>query len=452
MKTKMKRYISLMLIAGLGALPVSAQILTLDSCKAYAIENNKRLKEARLKINESEEIEKNAFTNFFPKVNAQAIAFQANDYLIDINTPEMKLPVYDGNLENLSSATQYAHVPGLELKALDYMNVGMLTATQPVYAGGRIRSGYKLAILGKEVSEETLNLSTRDVVVKTEEFYWSLVSLQAKKSTLESYKALLNSLIKDVQVSFDAGLTQKSDLLKIQLKINETKADELKLENGISLVKMALCQHIGLDYSENISLQDTAFSAVVPEMVYLSPAAAITNRSEYQLLNKAIDAGILQKRLARGEFLPQLAVGVQGQYLDFADEQNTYGIAFASLSIPISDWWGGSHKLKEHEIIIDVARNNLNEKSELLKLQMEKAYKELTESYQQISVAKSLAEQAREHLQVITDNYEAGILSTSDLLEAQAIFQEAQDGLVDAKSTYQIRQVYYKQAIAQPVY
>ncbi|MCW0484602.1 TolC family protein [Gaoshiqia sediminis] len=90
--------------------------------------------------------------------------------------------------------------------------------------------------------------------------------------------------------------------------------------------------------------------------------------------------------------------------------------------MPISDWWGGSYKLKEHELKNDAARNNLNEKSELLKLQMEKAYKELTESYQQISVAESLASQAREHLQVVTDNYEAGILSTSDLLEAQAIF------------------------------
>ncbi|WP_423127090.1 TolC family protein [Gaoshiqia sp. Z1-71] len=452
MKTKMKQYLLLLLLAVPGAMPVSAQTLTLDSCKVYAIENNKRLKEARMKINESEEIKKNAFTNFFPKVNAQAITFQANDYLIDINTPEMNLPVYDGNPANLSSATQYAYVPGLELKALDYMNVGMLTATQPVYAGGRIRSGYKLATLGKEVSEETLNLSTRDVVVKTEEYYWSLVSLQAKRKTLESYKTLLNSLLKDVRVSFDAGLAQKSDLLKIQLKINETNANQLKLENGISLVKMALCQHIGLEYSENISLQDTAFSVVVPEMLYLSPATALTNRSEYQLLNKAIDAEILQKRLARGEFLPQLAVGMQGQYLDFADKSSTYGIAFASLSIPISDWWGGSHKLREHEIKIDVARNKLNEKSELMELQMEKAYKELTESYQQISVAQSLAEQAREHLQVITDNYEAGILSTSDLLEAQAIFQESQDGLIDAKSAYQIRQVYYKQAIAQTVY
>ena len=83
---------------------------------------------------------------------------------------------------------------------------------------------------------------------------------------------------------------------------------------------------------------------------------------------------------------------------------------------------------------------------------MEKAYKELTESYKQISVAQSLVAQSREHLQVITDNYEAGILSTSDLLEAQAIFQESQDGLINAKSVYQIRQVYYKQAIAQPVY
>lgn len=444
----MKRYIIPILLIVVGLPQLRAQTLSLDSCKYYALEHNKKIKEAKLKVNESEEVAKNAYTNFFPKVDAQAFAMKSSDYLLDMKTPEMNLPVYDGNPANLATATQFADVPSMNIQSLDYLNVGMVTATQPVYAGGRVRSGYKLASLGEKINQESLVLTTQQVVVKTEEYYWTLVSLNAKLNTLNSYEKMLNSLLKDVQVSYDAGLIQKSDLLKVQLKINEIHANKLKLNNGIDLTKMALCQHIGIPYSDRLTVADTTFADVLPQSLYAQPEAALANRSEYQMLNKAIDAQILQKRLTKGEFMPQLAVGVMGQYLDIADKQNTYGIAFASLKIPISDWWGGSHKIQEHKIKIDIAKNNLDEKSELLKLQMEKTYKELTESYQQITVAKSLEKEAREHLKVVTDNYEAGIMSTSDLLEAQATFQEAEDGLVNAKSTYQIRQVYYKQAIA----
>ncbi len=443
-----KAIITLLVLPLFFPFSAESQNLSLDSCKALALEHNRTIKEAQLKVDEAEQVKKNVYTNFFPKVNAQVFSMKANDYLVDIKTPEMNLPVYDGNPVNLATPTQFAYVPSIEIQTLDYMNVGLVTATEPIYAGGKIRTGYKLANLGKTVNKKALVLSTEEVMVKTEDYYWTLVSLQAKRKTLESYEKLLNSLKNDVQVSFDAGLIEKSDLLKVEMKLTEVDANKLKLNNGIEMVKMALCQHIGIPYSETISLVDTSFSIQQPEKLFAHPENALPNRTEYQMLNEAVNAEVLQKRLTKGDYLPQIAVGVQGQYLDFADEQNTYGIAFAALSIPISDWWGGNHKLKEHNIKIDIAKNNLNEKAELLKLQMAQSYNELTESYKQISVAETRVKQAEEHVKVVTDNYEAGIVSTSDLLEAQAILQEAEDNLTDAQSTYQIKQTHYNQVVA----
>ncbi len=425
-----------------------AQSLSLDSCKVSALEHNRRIKEARLKVDEAEQVKKNAYTNYFPKVNAQVFTMKANDYLLDIETPPMNLPVYDGNMANLASATQFAYVPGMTIQTLDYANVGLVTAVQPVYAGGQVRTGNKLASLGKTINEKALALSTEEVIVKTEEYYWTLVSLQAKRKTLGSYEKLLNNLLKDVQVAYDAGLTDKSDLLKVKMKLNDIDANKLKLENGIEMVKMALCQHIGIPYSEGILLQDTTFTVNAPETLYTLPENALPNRTEYQILNDVISAEELQKRLSKGEHLPQFAVGVAGQYLDIADQQNTYGIAFATLSVPISGWWGGKYKTQEHNIKIDIAKNNRNEKSELLKLQMAQSFNALSEGYKQIAVASAQLEQAAEHVKVVTDNYDAGIVSTSDLLEAQAVYQEAKDNLTDAQSIYQIKQTNYKQVVA----
>jgi outer membrane protein TolC len=232
------------------------------------------------------------------------------------------------------------------------------------------------------------------------------------------------------------------------MKLNDIDANKLKLENGIEMVKMALCQHIGIPYSEGILLQDTTFIVNTPETLYTLPENALPNRTEYQILNDVISAEELQKRLSKGEHLPQFAVGVAGQYLDIADQQNTYGIAFATLSVPISGWWGGKYKTQEHNIKIDIAKNNRNEKSELLKLQMAQSFNALSEGYKQIAVASAQLEQAAEHVKVVTDNYDAGIVSTSDLLEAQAVYQEAKDNLTDAQSVYQIKQTNYKQVVA----
>ena len=444
----MKRYIIILIL--LGTLPsfINAQILSLDSCKIYALENNKRLKEAKMQVEASAEVKKNAFTNYFPTIDAGALAMRSSKDLIKAEIPAMDLPVYDGNLSSLASATEFAYFPGGAIGLLDYANVAYATAVQPLYAGGRISTGNKLASIGKELSEHNLSLTTEDVLVKTEEYFWTIVALKEKSKTLNSYEKLLNSLKQDVTVSYNAGLIQKSDLLKVELELNKVESNKLKLNNGLSLLKMTLCQHIGIPYSKDIDFDGSTMEVLDPGVLYGNPDVALLNRNEYQMLNKVIDVETLKEKLTLGEYLPQLAIGVQGMYLDMLNDENTYGLAFATLSVPISSWWGGSHKIQEHKIMVNIAKNNLQEKSELILLQIDKAYKDLSESYKQISVAKSSSMQAIEHLKVIRDNYDAGIVSTSDLLEAQAMHQQSQDELVDSQAIYKIKKAYYLQAIA----
>jgi len=188
-----------------------AQNLTLDSTKVLALENNKRIKETRLKLETSEKVKQNAFTNYFPKVSASAFVVQSTDYLLDIQTPEMNLPVYDGNPANIANATQFAYVPSLSIQTLDYANTAVITATQPLYAGGRIRNGNKLANIGEEISQYQLNLSTDQVLTMTEDYYWKLVALKEKELTLESYEKLLHTLKKEVQDFYDAGFFRANE-------------------------------------------------------------------------------------------------------------------------------------------------------------------------------------------------------------------------------------------------
>jgi multidrug efflux pump subunit AcrB/outer membrane protein TolC len=435
-----------LILISLFATKAEAQSLSLDSCKQLALKNNKKIVEAGYDVQSSEEVRKNAYTNYFPKVSASAMAMRSPDYLVKANTPEMNLPVYDGNAANLASATQYAYVPSMSINAVDYLNMASVSATLPIYAGGQIRNGNKLAAIGEEVSRKQQSLTTTDVLVRTEQLYWTIVSLNEKLKTLDSYRALLDTLNRDVSNYTKAGLAQKNDLLKVQLKQNELQSNRLKLENGISLTKMALCQHIGISYDSTLLITDeptvtTLFSESS------SVNEAITNRSEYQMLNKATEAEKLQLKMTRGELMPQLAFGGMAAYVDVANSSVTQKFAFASLSIPISDWWGGSHKIKQHQIQIEKAQNKLSETSELLALQIEQASNELRESFDQIQLAKKSVEQARENLKVTDDNYRSGNISISDLLEAQALFQSSNDNLTNSRCNYQIVLAKYLQAM-----
>jgi multidrug efflux pump subunit AcrB/outer membrane protein TolC len=419
--------------------------LSLDSCKRLAITNNKKIKEATFEVRASEEQRKSAFTNYFPKVSAGAVALRSADYLVKGSTPQMNLPVYDGNMANLATASQFAYVPSIALNLLDQLNTANVSVALPLYAGGRIRNGNKLAALGEEVSRQQQTLTTTEVMVRTEELFWTLVSLKEKQKTLDSYQALLDTLQRDVLNYNRAGLAQRNDLLKVQLKQNELATNRNKLDNGITLTSMALCQNIGIPYDTALVFESPVISTSTVERV--DAQKVVTSRTEYQLLNKAVEAETLQRKMTRGEYLPQLAVSAVGYYADVAGNSNTNALGIVNLSVPISDWWGGSHKLKQHKLKEEKAKANLDETAELLALQVEQSYNELQEYEFQVRLSEKSIEQAQENLKVTEDNYRVGAIGISDLLEAQALFQSATDNLTDAKCNYQIKLAKYRQAI-----
>ena len=421
--------------------------LSLDSCKTLATANNYRIKEASNEVLQSEQVKKSAFTSWFPKVNAGFSAMKMSDYMLKGSIPEMNLPVYDGNPANLPVATQFAYFPGMSLNLVDYMNFGYAMAAQPLFTGGRIYNGNRLAKTGYEISAEKKVLTETEVLVKTEELYWSIIALNEKLLTIDSYMKLLDNLNRDVTNAYDAGLVQKTDLLKVQLKQNELEGNRLKLLNGITLSKKALCQHIGIQYDSMLVLSDTIAGIENPSALYVNPDEAVKNRNEYKILEKAVLAEELQKKIVTGENLPQLAVGVAGVYTDLMDKTNQIGVAFATVSVPISDWWSGSHKIRQSRAKVENANYRLTETSELLALQITQVQNELSQNFFNIGNAEKSLAQARENLKVTKDSYDAGVTGMSDLLEAQSVYQGALDSLTEAKCNYQISRARYMQAI-----
>ncbi len=445
-KGKMKPAILAILIL-IGFVPaLSAQNnYSLQQCKTLALQNNAQVKNKQLDIKASEEIKKVAFTKYFPQVEATAVTFKFDKPLFDMNIPGGNLPVYDGNPANLATATQFAYFPGMSISMLEKGTIGLVTATQPVFAGRRIATGNKLASLGVEVSQIQLAATQDEISLETEKQYWQIVALGEKMKTLERYIQLLDTLHKEVNDAFQAGLITRNDLLKVELKQNELQMNRLKLANGIVLSKMALCQYAGITYHPEISFADSLAAANNPLLIYTDHQQALANRAEYQLLQKSTEAEEYQTRMQRGEYLPQLGVGVGGQYLDkvMGDKNSTYGMVFGTVNIPISGWWEASHKLKERRIKEEQNQNMVADNTGKLLLQMQQARNTLDEAFQQVQLAEISIRQAEENLKVNRDNYEAGTVTVSDMLEAQAQLQQSHDRFTDTLAEYQLSKANY---------
>ncbi len=430
--------VCILLITLLNLSQIFAQkVLTLEESKQLALLNNTGSKNSKLEVVASRQVKKSAFTNYFPSISAGGMIFEAQKGLMEVETHRGDLPVYDGDPANLKNPALYAYMPASTMTSMKNGTVGYINVVQPIFTGGRIYNGNRLASLGEEASEYKSKLTIDEVLSKTEEQYWRIVSLEEKQKTINKYEELLKRLLFQVEDAFKSGLVMKNDVLKVKLKLNEILLNKTKLENGRKLASMAFCQYIGTPYDSTITLKDELEIKDLPQNYFADNSEALKKRAEYFLLELSIEAEQLQTRMKLGEFLPQAGIGVSGMYMKFDEgKDRTLGMIFGTVSVPISGWWGGSHELEVRSIKEEIAQNNFDNNSQLLLLQMEKAWQDYTDAYKEYLLSKESLVQAEENLKINEDSFKNGLINVSDLLEAQAIYQKQKDSVVDAIANY----------------
>ena len=403
-KEMIKRWIygivgSLVLCVG----TVSAQrTLSLEECREMALENNAKMKNARLDVEGAREGKKEAFTKYFPNVSAVGTAFKANHGMMDMSV-----------------------IPGLlELSMMDDGLLGGVTAIQPVFAGGQIVNGNKLADLALEVSRYQMRQSEDEVALTVERYYWQWISLHEKLRTIEIVESLVGSLYKDVEVA----------------------SDRLRVENGLRLSKMVLAQYIGIgedDFEIDFTLPAEVPS---PELYRVSHEEALPTTLSYKLLEKNVEAARLQQKLKVGQYLPTVGIGAGYMYHNLLDKDRPFGMVFATVAIPISDWWGGSHAIRKQKLQVKAAEYSRQNANELLLVQMRKLWNELEESYKQVKLSEESIATAEENVRLNTDYYKAGTVTLSDLLDAQSLLQQSRDQYTGDYTAYLIKRTEYLQA------
>ncbi len=420
-------------------------VLTLEECKEMALQNNVQVRNSRLDVLAAKAQRGEAKAEYFPTVSLSGYGIYAFNPLLEIGINDL---VSDSAVAAQLAAMASSYGIGTSYEFLDEAYGASLMATAPLYAGGRIVNGNRLAALGVESSQLQNSLQERKSGEEVENDYWQVISLNEKMRTVETLQELLDTLEKDINSAVAAGLATDSDRRELRLKQNDLKATKTKLRGSIRLAKMNLCNGIGLEYNpystmgpdtlpriDDIVLADE-LELEAPEAYWRDENEILALREETQLLGLSVEAKELEKKMTRGEVLPQLAAGVSYGYGKLLYDGSFNGAVFATLKVPITDWGKYSRKIKRYDYQVQKAQNEQEYMEDQLLLQIRQYWLDVTVAWEQTQVAEESVEVSQKDLDETRAHYAAGLKTLSDVLEDETALRQSYDDLSDARIAY----------------
>jgi len=413
------------------------RVLTLDSCRSLAKEHSRTLQQKDEEIKAAHAKKQQVMTNFFPQVAARGVYLhmQKELHLIDWDKPL-------GHL-NFLIPERLRHLGTVDLRNLW---VGNVTAIQPLFLGGKIISGYKMASLAERLQGELRQTAETEVETKLDETYWQVVSLRSKERLLDQLVRLLEQTVKDVDASIDAGVATKADGLSVRTKLSEAEVKRSQVVNGLELSRMLLADLCGLGEDEPFTLAEEGHLQELLLSTQTAPIArdedteaAIERRSEIRSL-RLVDS-IYSKRVSMesASLFPKL-YGVasystsnpnsfQGQKKEFAGQ---YYLGLM-LEVPISDLFSGTFKRRQAKAEHRVKQLELAEARSKINLQIKQALRTADDARRAYTTALSAVKMAEENMRYAKAGYDEGVIPLLNYTMAQTAWMSAQDSLIDAQ-------------------
>ena len=492
MNKSKKRLTGMARAFGLGLLvllPLSTdgqRLLTLDSCRAMALRNNKQMGVAKMKQEVNANLRKSARTQYLPKVNAvggymwmsREISLLNDDKKealsnLGTNAAGKLQSVLEPVVSQLPAAAQakMAGDMGLFAGALNKVGAGIaeglqpdhrsmmggaVTVTQPVFMGGAIVAANKMADINEEMAANSLEMKRQNTLYNIDQAYWQVVSLRHKQTLAESYVELVKKLKGDVQKMIDQGVATKGDGLSVGVRVNEAEMALTQVQDGLALSKMLLCQLIGLDEDEAITLADEDSEELkVKSEQYAAavPDAAFANRPELKVLQNAVDlskqttnvlkAGNLPTVLLTGGYMVSNPNPFNGFEKEFGGVWNV-GVV---VRVPVWNWGDVKYKVRASKGATAMANLELEDARELISLQVRQSKFKVKEAQKKLTMAQSNVANADENLRMANLAFKEGTASFTTVMEAQTVWNAAQSQLIDAEIGVKLSEVELQKAL-----
>lgn len=471
----------LTLMCALTATSGAQTYLSLDSCKAMALRNNKQLNISRLSKEVAKNVRKAARTKYLPKVDAMggylytsrqisiisgrqrqalgslgtSLGSQAQASVSDmlsaltqqgILTPDQAEQLGGALSQTGQSLGQAGNKLGQEVAdAFDtdtrHMWAGAVMVRQSIYMGGAIKAANKIADIGESMADDDLDLKRQATLYGVYQAYWTTVSLEQKRNLALSYKELVEKLSQDVKKMISQGVATKADGLRVDVRVNEADMQLTQVVNGLSLAKMLLCQLCGLPLNEDIQLTDSAEGKENVSAFTLDNSADSTfsDRPEIRLLERSIAISEQTTNLIRAGNLPKISL-VGGYMTTNPSVYDGFRRRFSGvwnvgviIQVPIWDWFDTTYKIRASKAATNIAKMELSDAREKVELQVTQSQYKMREAQKRLAMASQNIKSAEENLRCANLGFREGVMGITEVMEAQTAWQLAQSQKIDAE-------------------
>ncbi|BBK89858.1 alkaline protease [Parabacteroides distasonis] len=434
------------------------RMLTLEECRNLAIQNNKELQISGEKIKMADNEKKAAFTKYFPQLSANGAYMwnQKDINLLDMGTLSSSLSSSLGGLAQLPMI-QHLMSGVNDMQHLDVQNiwVGNVSLVQPVFMGGKIVNYNQITKFAKQLAESMNNLQLQDLIYKTDETYWQVISLVNKKKLADAYVDLLRKMDSDVTAMIYEGVATEADGLSVKVKLNEAEMAQTKVENGLALTRMLLAQICGLSLEEDLSLADEKLDNFPVETTQASADLneAFMNRNELRSLDLATKIYKRKERIALAEMLPNVALAAN-YFVTNPNVFNGFKNDFAGMfnvgvmvKVPLSGWWEGTYRRNSAKAETRIKTLEWQDAREKIELQVNQSVYKVNEAGKKLIASSRNMENAEENLRRANFGFEEGVIPALNLMEAQTAWVSARSSLIDAQIEVKLTEVYLSKAL-----
>lgn len=471
----MKKLFSIIILLGYVSMAFGQAAMSLEECRRLAMENNKKLKMADEQIGIARAKKEEAFTKYLPGIDAVG-TYMRNQKEINLLTEDAHLPVgtlgADGNwtlrpdqmmtgadgkpliVNGKPVPKDYALLPKEAMTVDDRNTVVMQVGlTQPIYMGGKIRAYNQLAGLSQQLAESGREQELQNIIQETDEAYWQIVSLVNRQKLAAKYVETLGKFVHDIDVMYTTGVATKADLLSVKVKLNQAEMTLTRVEDGISLSRMALNQICGLPVDTVFVLKEEMIGVLpVVDVQPLNMEQIYNNRPEINSLSLATDIYKKKERIARAEYLPSVAF--MANYFamtpSFFEGISTKLDGMWSVGIgvkaPVFHWGASRKSVRSARAETSLMNYKLQEAREKIELQVNQAQFKVKEAVRRLEMSQKNQEKADENLKYANLGFQEGTIPVSNVLEAQTAWLSAQSEMIDSQIEVKLCDVYLRKA------
>lgn len=477
----MMRKVVLILSLLVTASAMAQGTVSLDSCRRMALRNNKEIREAAVRIEGAGYDKKVAAAAYLPSFdfnatyfyNQKKLALISEDKYLPTKSFNAKTGTYDYNLVIDPTTGQPLQVNGqyvpssvalLPKSALTYdvhnIFAGALTVTQPIYMGGKIKAMNEITKYAEQLAQSMHDSKVEDVIYSVDAAYWQVVSVKAKQKLAESYVKLVESLDNDVRAMLNQGVATKSNMLTVDVKLNEANVDLTKVNDGLVLARMLLAQLCGQPVNDTFVLTDENNENWVTSInpTHFDMNNVYASRKDIHSLELAIKIYDQKAKVARSEMMPKLAA-IGMYHVMNPNTYNGYETSFsgafsvgATLTIPLWHWGGLSNKYKSAQTEAKIKRLELEDAKDKIELQVNQASFRYQEAYKTYEMTKKNLDKANENLRTAQAGFKEGVTTTDDVMTAQTAWLKANSEKIDAEIDVQLCDVYLSKVLGNMKY